>query len=131
MRQPREGFVKARVAGIKMSTAATFTVMESHSEPVPGWLESLLRELQVNPRTMANPVITQVHHHTFAQLNPVYQVMTYNYMFEMKWGEVAHQFAATKDHKLSTHQYTLVVFMQLDVHFTIPLGYDPLMRGFL
>ena len=131
LKQARNGFIRARVAGIKMSTAATFTIMESHSEPVPGWLEALLWELQKNPKTMANPVITQIHHHSFAQLNPVYQVMTYNYLFEMKWGELNSKFERTKDHiPFNSPVHAGGIYAIKRSFYDSLLGYDPLMRGF-
>ena len=99
VRQEREGFIRGRVKGIQLATSETFTVMESHAEVCKGWLEPLLWEVQVNPKTMANPVIVQIHFHSFAFLNPVYQMMDYNYLFEMKWGTLTGEKARTKTYK--------------------------------
>ena len=49
-RQPkRMGLVKARLKGAELATAETFTVLDSHIEVQPGWLEPLMRRMKDNP----------------------------------------------------------------------------------
>ena len=128
---PRGGFIKARIAGIKHSTAQTFTVMESHAEPIDGWLTSLLWEVQKNPKTLANPVITQIHHHSFAFLNPVYQMMNYNYLFEMKWGTLEKRLDATKSYvPFNSPVHAGGIFTMKKSYYESLLGYDSTMIGF-
>ena len=113
-----------------MSTAATFTVMESHAEVCKGWLEPLLWEIQVNEKTIANPIIVQIHYHSFAFLNPVYQLMNYNYLFEMKWGNVVGAAAAKKEYvPFNSPVHAGGIFMKKSYYESL-LGYDPAMKGF-
>ena len=82
----RAGFIAARRVGIKASKARTYCIMESHVEPLPGWLEPLLAEVRTNPETIANPVINQIRHEDFSWVGPVLATMDYNNQFEMVWG---------------------------------------------
>ena len=130
-RQEREGFIRGRVKGIKMSTATTFTVMESHAEVCKGWLEPLLWEIQVNEKTIANPIIVQIHYHSFAFLNPVYQLMNYNYLFEMKWGNVVGAAATKKEYvPFNSPVHAGGIFTMKKSYYKSLLGYDPAMKGF-
>lgn len=82
----RQGFIKARMVGIRETKARTYTIMESHCEPLPGWLEPLLAALVENPETIANPIINQIAHEDFSWHRPAYSTMDYNDRFEMVWG---------------------------------------------
>jgi len=131
IKQNREGFIRGRVKGIEATTAETFTVMESHAEVCDGWLEPLLWEIQVNPKTMANPVITQIHHHSFAFLLPVYQKMDYNYLFEMKWGTVRGAAAQKKEYRpYNSPVHAGGIFSMKKSYYYTLLGYDKAMKGF-
>ena len=131
VRQEREGFIRGRVKGIQLATSETFTVMESHAEVCKGWLEPLLWEIQVNPKTMANPVIVQIHFHSFAFLNPVYQMMDYNYLFEMKWGTLTGEKARTKTYKpYNSPVHAGGIYTMKKSYYNSLLGYDKAMKGF-
>lgn len=86
--QGRQGFIRARAAGIKAATGRTYTIMESHCETQPGWLEPLIAAVRENPETVANPVISQLSHGEF-RLVPGVPIVTmdYNVVFEMTWGQ--------------------------------------------
>ena len=82
----RGGFIAARRVGIAASKGRTYCIMESHVEPLPGWIEPLLSEVRANPETIANPVINQIRHEDFSWVGPVMATMDYNNQFEMVWG---------------------------------------------
>ena len=82
----RAGFIASRGVGIAAAKGKTFCIMESHVEPLPGWLEPLLQEVRNNPETIANPIINQIKHDDFTWVGPVYTTMDYNNQFEMVWG---------------------------------------------
>jgi len=65
-RQPkRMGLVKARLKGAELATAETFTVLDSHIEVQPGWLEPLMRRMKDSPTRVMMPMIDSIDPRTF------------------------------------------------------------------
>ena len=71
-RQPkRMGLVKARLKGAELATAETFTVLDSHIEVQPGWLEPLMRRMKDSPTRVMMPMIDSIDPRTFRPVNPL------------------------------------------------------------
>jgi polypeptide N-acetylgalactosaminyltransferase len=56
----RSGLVIARLKGIAEATAETFTVLDSHIEVQPGWLEPLMQRITESPSTVVMPMIDTI-----------------------------------------------------------------------
>ena len=56
----RFGLIKSRLVGAKHATGDVLTFLDSHVEATQGWLEPLLRSIQLNRKTAAVPVIPSV-----------------------------------------------------------------------
>ena len=61
----RSGLVRARVAGIRLASAACFVVLDSHVEASVRWLEPLLAALAGHPQRVAMPQIDSIDAQTF------------------------------------------------------------------
>eukprot|EP00047_Mylnosiga_fluctuans_P018827 m.75430 g.75430 ORF g.75430 m.75430 type:complete len:574 (-) comp7817_c0_seq2:3372-5093(-) len=53
----RSGLVIARLAGIEAAQAETFTILDSHIEVQPGWLEPMMQRITESPTTVVMPII--------------------------------------------------------------------------
>eukprot|EP00052_Salpingoeca_macrocollata_P010883 m.84081 g.84081 ORF g.84081 m.84081 type:complete len:558 (-) comp17769_c0_seq2:57-1730(-) len=70
VRQPqRSGLVRARLRGAMEATAETFTILDSHIEVSPGWLEPLMFEISKDRRNVVMPMVDGVNQETF-QVQP-------------------------------------------------------------
>ena len=56
----RLGLIKSRLVGAKHAKGDVLTFLDSHVEATQGWLEPLLRSIQLNRKTAAVPVIPSV-----------------------------------------------------------------------
>lgn len=61
----RSGLVIARLTGAKAATAQTFTVLDSHIEVQPGWLEPLMQRIAHDPSHVLMPMVDGVNQETF------------------------------------------------------------------
>eukprot|EP00056_Hartaetosiga_gracilis_P022984 m.34518 g.34518 ORF g.34518 m.34518 type:complete len:571 (+) comp9928_c0_seq2:87-1799(+) len=64
----RSGLVKSRLRGVSLSTAETFTVLDSHIEVETGWCEPLMARMKDHPSRVLMPQIDGVNQET---LEPV------------------------------------------------------------
>ncbi|CAD5120519.1 DgyrCDS9084 [Dimorphilus gyrociliatus] len=61
----RVGLIRARLEGVRVSTAPTLTFLDSHVECAVGWLEPLLFEIWKNRTTVVCPIIDTIHASSF------------------------------------------------------------------
>ena len=61
----REGLIRARMAGVRATTAPTITFLDSHVECADGWLPPLLERVGANSTTVISPVIDVIDALTF------------------------------------------------------------------
>ena len=66
----REGLIRARMTGVRATTAPTITFLDSHVECNVGWLPPLLERVGANATTVISPVIDVIDALTFRRVDP-------------------------------------------------------------
>ena len=66
----REGLIRARMTGVRATTAPTITFLDSHVECNVGWLPPLLERVGANSTTVISPVIDVIDALTFRRVDP-------------------------------------------------------------
>eukprot|EP00050_Salpingoeca_kvevrii_P002763 m.201611 g.201611 ORF g.201611 m.201611 type:complete len:572 (-) comp10682_c0_seq1:1324-3039(-) len=61
----RSGLVKARLRGAQEARAETFTILDSHIEVQPQWLEPLMERISHGRNHVMMPIIDSIDAHTF------------------------------------------------------------------
>ena len=61
----REGLIRSRLLGAKMSRSEIIIFLDSHCEVNVGWLEPLLVEIQLDPHTAVCPIIDIINFDNF------------------------------------------------------------------
>lgn len=61
----REGLIRSRLLGAKMSSSEIIIFLDSHCEVNTGWLEPLLAEIRLNPKTAVCPIIDIINFDNF------------------------------------------------------------------
>uniref|UniRef100_A0A0N5AYK8 Polypeptide N-acetylgalactosaminyltransferase n=1 Tax=Syphacia muris TaxID=451379 RepID=A0A0N5AYK8_9BILA len=63
--EKREGLIRARLHGAKVSKGSVITYLDSHCECMEGWIEPLLDRIKRDPTTVVCPVIDVIDDNTF------------------------------------------------------------------
>ena len=99
----REGLVRSRLFGARVSTGDVLIFLDSHIEVTDGWLEPLLHEIKKNESTVVAPMIDIIDKETFEYkfaINSRVGVGGFDWNLHFNWHTlpVAQQRARTSDH---------------------------------
>lgn len=62
----RIGLIRARLLGVDKARGKVLTFIDAHCEATNGWLEPLLEQIKLEPKTAACPIIDIINEDTFA-----------------------------------------------------------------
>ena len=94
----REGLIRARLLGLKYSTAPVVTYLDSHCECTEGWLEPLLDRIAQNRTSVVTPVIDSINHKTFEYQSSTVQVGGFNWGLIFDWHSIPNRELQRRSH---------------------------------
>lgn len=62
----RIGLINSRLLGVEQAKGKVLTFIDAHCEATNGWLEPLLEQIKLDPKTAACPIIDIINEDTFA-----------------------------------------------------------------